>query len=136
MDQARGGIEPAEVTAGIEAVKSFLSAHGSSRFVSTWDPNSNTTRIPNLAGVREMKSNGEIDYFITAEAWPEACGPGSNPRAVAKVLADRGLLLVESERHRAKLKSIPGHIKKARVYHIAPKLLQGDGPESIDDDPF
>ena len=79
---ARGGIEAAEVTNGIAAVRAFLSAQGSSRFEAAWeepprdrDGNPVPPRIANQAGWRKrvILEDGEAwDYLISADAWREA----------------------------------------------------------------
>ena len=119
---ARGGVEPAEVRDGINAVKAFLSANGTSRFLAAWEDRADEARIPNLAGFRR-KVGDSIEYLITTDAWPEIAA-GFDPKSLAAALADRNLLVLPSSGpHRAKMVRIPGHGNR-RVYHISPDLLE------------
>jgi uncharacterized protein (DUF927 family) len=123
----RGGVESSEVREGIRAVQAFLSAHMSSRFLAAWEDNT-TDKITNLAGFRRKNESAEgssWDFYITAQAWPEVA-PGFDPKALAVVLAERGLLLLpEKGPHRAKLLRIPGHGQR-RVYHVPAKILEDE----------
>ena len=121
--EARGGVEPAEVRDGIAAVRTFLSAHGTSRFLPAWDEDSETIRISNLAGFRKNTGDG-VEFYIASEAWPEVAA-GFDPRALASVLAERGFLMKpETGAHRSKVIRVPGHGRR-RLYHISPELLGG-----------
>jgi putative DNA primase/helicase len=122
--EARGGVEPAEVRDGINAVKAFLSAHGTSRFLAAWEDNADAARIPHLVGFRKKTIDGSVEYFVTAEAWPEVAA-GFDPKSLAKILADRGLLIVperELGKHNTVSKTIPG-VGKRRVYHVSAGIL-------------
>ncbi len=125
---ARGGVESAEVKDGIAAVRAFLSAHGTSRFLAAWEDRADETRIHNLAGFRKQVSDGEgsaYDFYVTTESWGEVCA-GFDPKALAATLAKRGLLLKpEKEIHRSKVMRVPGHGRR-RVYHIGASILGGD----------
>jgi uncharacterized protein (DUF927 family) len=126
--EARGGVEPAEVRDGINAVKAFLSAHGTSRFLAAWEDNADAARIPHLVGFRKKTIDGSVEYFITAEAWWSEVAAGFDPKSLAKTLADRGLLVVperELGKHNTVSKAIPG-VGKRRVYHIAAAILDGE----------
>jgi uncharacterized protein (DUF927 family) len=119
--EARGGVEPAEVRDGIAAVRSFISAHGSSRFLPAWEPGADQIRIQNLAGFRRTTDDG-IEYFVPIEAWSEMA-PGFDKQALIKALADRNLLLLpKSGPHRAESIRIPGHGRR-RCYHFSANLL-------------
>jgi putative DNA primase/helicase len=121
-------MEPAEVTGGIEQVRSFISAHGQSRFLSAWDhPGADQMRIPNLAGYRRKTDDG-VEYFVTPTAWNEEVTRDYNSHSLAKAMADRGLLFPENQRCRVKNQRIPGEGLR-RVYHISPKLLEGEQTE-------
>jgi len=126
--EARGGTEPAEVRDGIAAVRAFISAHGMSRFLAAWDDDrADETRIINLAGYRKkvtVGDGGAWEFYVTAEAWGEVTA-GFDPKALASILAERGLLLVpEKGPHRAKLVRVPSHAPR-RLYHLAANLMGG-----------
>jgi uncharacterized protein (DUF927 family) len=123
----RGGVEAAEVREGINAVRAFLSAHVNSRFLDAWNGNA-TEKLTNLAGFRKKCEDGDgWDFFVTTEAWPEVAA-GFDAKALAAVLAERGLLsLPDSGPHRAKKLRIPGYGQR-RVYHILSSIMEhGDG---------
>jgi hypothetical protein len=76
---ARGGVESAEIRNGIYAIRDFVSAHGTSRFLAAWEPtptNSHGDAIPgrifDLAGYREKAGEG-WDFYFTSGGWREAC---------------------------------------------------------------
>jgi putative DNA primase/helicase len=129
---ARGGLEAAEVTNGIAAVRAFLSAHGSSRFEAPWeepprdrDGNPVPPRIVNQAGWRKRVKDGEgaWDYLISADAWREAAA-GFNAGSLARTLVERGYLSPRGDGKSSRNKKIPGHGQR-RVYHISHTLLGG-----------
>jgi hypothetical protein len=122
---SHGGTEPAEVRDGIKAIRAFLSAHGTSRFLAAWEEEK-SDKIVNLAGFRrkvETSDGSSWDYFVTTEAWAEATA-GFDARSLAAVLAKRGLLLLpEQGPHRAKSLHVPSHGRR-RVYHLPAKIME------------
>ncbi len=120
--EARGGTEAAEVQDGIAAARSFLSAHGASRFLPAWETGADAIQIPNLAGFRR-NLNGRVEFFVKTEAWPEVAS-GLDPKALARNLAQRGFLLTQGKGpHRAKVVRVPGK-GVFRVYHLSPSLME------------
>jgi len=126
--EARGGVEPSEVKDGIAAVRAFLSAHGTSRFLAAWEDRADETRILNLAGYRRTVSDGDgsaFDFYITADAWGEVCA-GFDSRALAAALVERGFLKrPEKGEHLSAKVRVPGH-GRPRVYHIGASIFGGD----------
>jgi putative DNA primase/helicase len=125
---ARGGVEPAEIRNGICAIRDFVSAHGTSRFLAAWEPtptNSHGDAIPekiiNLAGYRAKAGDG-WDFYFTSGGWREACA-GLDPKMIAKALAERELLEPQDERHFAKSIRIPG-VGRVRAYHVKSGILE------------
>lgn len=121
---ARGGDGPAEMTNAVSQVRSFLLAHGQSRFLAAWEA---TAVAPqrDLAGFRKRETD-EWDYFVTSSAWKEEVCRGFDGRAVAQHLAERGWLVAPSGgRHRAKSIAVPGN-GKFRLYHIAGSFLEAE----------
>jgi uncharacterized protein (DUF927 family) len=121
----RGGIEAAEIRDGINAVRTFLSAHCTSRFLAPWDDGENG-KIMNLAGFRrkvETSGGPSWDYYLTAGGWAEAC-TGFDAKALAVTLVERGMMSPQDARHRAKSIRIPGHGIQ-RLYHLLAKIMEG-----------
>jgi putative DNA primase/helicase len=87
----RGGGGAAEDKDGVDAVRTFLSAHGLSRFLPAWEPSDFDPKTPNLAGYRKRVNDG-WDFYITSEAWPEVAA-GFNKTALSETLAKHGLLI-------------------------------------------
>jgi putative DNA primase/helicase len=125
---ARGGVESAEIRSGISAIRDFVSAHGTSRFLAAWEPAATNAqgqviaeKIINLAGYRG-KVGESWDFYFTSGGWREACA-GLDPTTIAKALAERGLLEREDAKHLAKKTSIPG-VGRVRVYHVRATILE------------
>jgi putative DNA primase/helicase len=116
--EARGDVGPAEISLGISQVRSFLLAHGMSRFFAAWDEVMDTRlTLRDLAGFRKREGEG-WDYYVTTSAWKEEVCRGFDSRALADHLIERGWLLPPSgERHKAKAVSVPGQ-NKLRLYHV------------------
>ena len=110
---------------GIKAVRAFISAHMTSRFMAAWDPN-HVERLTNLAGYRKKnEATDGWDFYITTGAWPEVTA-GFDPKALAAVLVERGLLTPpDSGQRRTQLIRVPGYGPR-RLYHIPAKILDGE----------
>jgi putative DNA primase/helicase len=120
----RGHTGAAEIHGGIQAVRSFLQAHGLARFVPAWEEEEQT-RIPNpqreVCGYRKQTENG-WDYYINDVGWAEMCA-GFNSKEIAKALIESKALRPNSEGRAKKEVRIPIY-GKARYYHIAASFLQ------------
>ena len=117
---ARGGHDAAEVRDGIEQVRSFLLAHGTSRFIPAWeeaqsDPSSRRGWLPKQVGEG-------WDYYVTTAAWKEVCA-GLDPRRTATMLKQKGYLVGGEGAHLAKSVRVPGNGKR-RLYHIRATFLE------------
>jgi putative DNA primase/helicase len=123
---ARGDIGPAEISHGLLQVRSFLLAHGMSRFLAAWDEGVDLRLAPrDMAGFRKREIEG-WDYYVTPSAWKEEICRGFDSRALADHLIKRGWLLPPSGvRHRAKAVSVPGQ-NKLRLYHVPACFLAAD----------
>jgi putative DNA primase/helicase len=116
--EGRDGIEPAEVRQAIQQVRLFIEQHGDSRFDSLDSPDARP--VLNRAGWR--KGSGEDRrWMIPSENWKEVCA-GLDPKFVAKVLAERGMLERGNDAN-AKVERIDGALK--RVYVVAPRIFDG-----------
>ena len=123
--RARGGSAPAEERQAIEALRSFLQAHGQSRFIAAWGYDEDKRAVHNLAGFRQQPdSNGGWDYYVNSAAWKEVCA-GMDPRRTAAILVAKGYIEPENERHCAKSVRVPGHGVQ-RLYHVRSTLLEDD----------
>jgi uncharacterized protein (DUF927 family) len=129
----RGGIGAGEVIAGIRQVKTFIEAHGSSRFEAIWEGASGDaveTRVQNRAGFRKRAKDGDDetawDYHVLPGVWRDEVCRGRDPQTLAKALIARGLLVPGDGEHHAKSERIPGYGKKMRLYHIPAAILDGD----------
>lgn len=125
---ARGGVEPAEIRNGIRAIRDFVSAHMNSRFMAAWEPKPTNAlgeviaeKIINLAGYRERDGDA-WDFYFTPGAWREALA-GLDPKAIAKALAEKGLLEPGEGRHAAKQIRVPGYGTQ-RLYHVKAAILE------------
>ncbi len=122
---ARGGIEPAEITAAIAQVRHFIEQHGESRFT-PWHGDSNRLTI-NRAGFSRATDDGGTEYYVLPEVWKSEVCAGFDAGMVARTLAERGLLILDTSdgklqsRHR-----LPGNKNPVRCYRLAPSILGGD----------
>lgn len=123
----RGHKGSAEIYGGVEAVRSFLQAHGPARFIPAWEEQE-LTRIPvpqrEVCGFRRQTEAG-WEYYITDAGWAEMCA-GFNKEEIAKALIGRGALRSDQKGKRFKKEMrIPGYAK-ARYYHVAASFLQDE----------
>ena len=121
--ESRGTAGALEPETALAQVRRFLEAHGESRFT-PWDGKEPTRPTINRAGFRRMTGHG-MEYYILPEAWKEICY-GHDPKATARVLAERGHLLTGSEGRLTKTCRLPG-LGLVRVYRLRASLLaEGD----------
>jgi uncharacterized protein (DUF927 family) len=119
--KSRGGIEPAEIRGGIEQVRSFISAHGSSRFLPAWEGGSNQL-AREVAGFRKREGDG-WDYYVTSSAWRDEVCKGYNGSTIAAALQQRGLLAAGEQGRLSSVVRVPGGGSQ-RLYHLHSKLLE------------
>lgn len=122
----RGGTEPAEVRQAVEQVRLFIEAHGESRFEPVDDPEARP--VNNRAGWRKG-SGAAREWMIPSETWKAEICQGLDPKLVARVLAERGMLLRATDGFQP-VRKIGGANK--RVYVLTAKIFDGgDDEESI-----
>jgi uncharacterized protein (DUF927 family) len=129
----RGGMGAGEDIEAVRLVRSFIGAHGSSRFETLGrndDSSPDGTRIINRAGWRRRDITGAWEYLITTDAWRGEVCKGADHGRVAKVLLCRGLLKGdregETQRHTSKQR-IPDH-DPMRVYLVTGNIMaEADG---------
>jgi putative DNA primase/helicase len=123
--QARGGLDATEVREGINQVRSFLAAHGQSRFVPAWESQSGSYAVRDIAGFRKQ-ANDAWDFYVTATAWKDELCRGYDSQSVAKALVTKGWLVSpDGGHHRACQIRVPGHGRQ-RLYHVTSEILEAE----------
>jgi hypothetical protein len=89
------GDDPGEITAAIEQIRTLLERFGDSRFDSL-------TRGPDTRPVSDRLgwvrgTGGERQWLIPPGVWRDVFCQGFDARIVARVLADRGMLLLDAQ---------------------------------------
>lgn len=116
---ARGTIGDAEPEAMRKEVRAFLSAHGESRFTD-WDAGEHAPRTISRAGYRRAGPDGPTFYIETEAFRREVCA-GFDAGAVARVLADAGVLQVAGDGRPTLKMRLPDR-RNTRVYVVTPAL--------------
>jgi putative DNA primase/helicase len=119
----RGGTEPAEVRQAVEQVRLFIETHGESRFEPVGDPEARP--VNNRAGWRKG-SGAAREWMIPSETWKAEICHGLDPKLVARVLAERGMLLRAGDGFQP-VRKIGGANK--RVYVVNSRIFDGGGDE-------
>ncbi|HDR8945437.1 TPA: DUF927 domain-containing protein, partial [Burkholderia vietnamiensis] len=148
----RGGVGNAEATAMLRQVRGFLEAHGDARF--TWVQRAcddHAGKTMHRVGFKRMVSDGravntnreymaeygenmspadaersDIEYLILPEAFRTEVCRGFDHRAVAKVLAEQDVLVLESKSHRPDSKQRCGFPQPIRVYCLRSSIFSLD----------
>jgi putative DNA primase/helicase len=114
---ARGGSEPAEIEAGLTAVRHFIEAHGSSRFA----PCNEADRIvQNRAGFYRPEEGGNT-YLVLPNIWRMDILAGHDAGSIARAMIERGMLKPGPDGKPQRPETIGG--KKQRVYVVLPALF-------------
>ncbi len=127
----RGGIGSAEKYDHLATVRKFIELHGTSRFepMGSMFPTDGAgeplgLRIVNRAGYRQFRSDArDYEYLITPEVWKSEVCKGLDASAVAKTLANLGMMDTEKGRW-TKLVRLPGNATATRVYVVTSKLFE------------
>jgi putative DNA primase/helicase len=135
---ARGGVDAAEVTRGVEQVRAFFQQFGVSRFSEIGrSGEARDDLIRNRAGYRALDRDG--DYFVYPGVFRGEICKGYDPKLMAKRLIEMGLLVAGKDSVTVQ-KRLPGARNPQRVYHIPSSIVADPnsiGSEEIDDDiPF
>jgi hypothetical protein len=112
------------VEQGIERVKDFLMAHGSSRFR---DLSREEDRITNLAGYRDDRNEF---FYLTPAGLKEACG-GHDMKEVARLLHARGVLDATDSGHLTRRVMVRG-VGRVRLYAISREIFDST-PDVVED---
>jgi putative DNA primase/helicase len=123
--EGRGGTESAEERQAMETVRLAIEQHGESRF----EPIGEDARpVNNRLGWR--KGEGvDREWWIPPQVWKDEICAGLNASFVAKVLAERGLLRVQSGRG-FQCKVNLGGDKRVNAYVLTAGILDGGEHES------
>jgi uncharacterized protein (DUF927 family) len=113
----RGGTAPAEVRQAIEQVRLFIESHGESRFQSLDDPNAKP--VSNRLGWRK---GGE--WWIPSQVWKAEICNGFDPKFVAHVLAENGMLRRQGGNVLQCTVNIGGG-NRVRAYVLTANILDG-----------
>lgn len=154
---ARGGAGNQEVETALSQVRHFFELHGESRFT-PWDCicrsckgegvklgddgrsftcltcegagklNPQNTRTVNRAGFRRENNQSETEFYVLPEVFKQEVCAGMDPRFVARVLVERGLICPDQEdgKKPVSLHKPPGMIT-TRFYHFAASILNSEG---------
>ena len=115
----RGGTEPAEIRQAVEQVRLMIEQYGESRF----DPldDANAKPVPNRFGWRKG-SGSERTWMIPPEVWKSEICAGLDPKMVAQILGERGLIERASDGFQP-VRKICGSPK--RVYIVTANIFDG-----------
>lgn len=116
---ARGGSEPAEIEAGLTAVRHFIEAHGSSRFA-PW--NDADRIVQNRAGFYRPEEGGNA-YLVLPNIWRMDILAGQDAGMIARAMIERGMIKPGPDGKPQRPETIGG--KKQRVYVVLPSLFDG-----------
>ncbi len=122
-----GGSGAADTGAAIQQVRSFIEAHGASRFQSAkvrLDEHDDPIpeKVINRAGFRVDDGDGEaVEYLILPEVFRREVCDGFDSRMVARALSERGFLDCQPP-HLTKKPRLP-EVGSVRVYAIGASIL-------------
>jgi uncharacterized protein (DUF927 family) len=122
--EGRGGTEPAEVREAVEQVRLFIEQHGESRFARLDD--SESRPVANRAGWRKG-AGAEREWLIPSTTWRADICHGLDPKLVARVLAERGMLERASDGLQP-VRKIEG--VNTRVYIVKASIFDGGRNET------
>ncbi|WP_244430826.1 hypothetical protein [Methylocystis sp. ATCC 49242] len=118
----RGGTEPAEVRQAIEAVRLAIEQHGESRFEPI-DAGDGWRPMGSRLGWRKG-SGADAQWFIPPEIWKTEICSGLDPKFVAKVLGERGMLDRAGDGWQL-VRKVDG--RNTRVFVVRSTIFEGAG---------
>ena len=123
----RGGVEAGEVTTGIAQVRRFIELHGESRFT-PWGADGEDGNRPtiNRAGFRKPNDEGGVEYYVLPQVWRTEVCAGLDAGAVARTLADRGMLRKRSDKKPQYAVRLPGFTNPVSCYVLTAALFEGE----------
>jgi uncharacterized protein (DUF927 family) len=154
---AWGGVGNKEVEVALSQVRHFFELHGESRFT-PWDStcrscdgegvkpgddgreftcltckgkgklNPQNIRTGNRAGFCRENTQSETEFYVFPEVFKQEMCAGMDPRFVARVLVERGLIYPDKEDGKKPVTSHkPPGMKTIRLYHFAASILDSEG---------
>jgi uncharacterized protein (DUF927 family) len=126
----RGGSGASEEQAGLDQVRAFILAHGSSRFEAWADDDQEpdqSNRVVNRAGFRRLNANNYWEYYIPVATFKGEIARGHDAGRLAKFLARQGLILPDGQGRPSSTHRIPGQ-PVARYYHFDPRIASDSVP--------
>jgi putative DNA primase/helicase len=118
----RGGVEPAEVSAGVAAVRRFIEAHGESRFALFDTRGIDERPVANRAGFRRGQGE-DREWLVLPEAWRSEVAVGHDPGLLARALVERGMMKVGGD-GKPQIKTHIPRLGKARIYILTSRLFK------------
>jgi uncharacterized protein (DUF927 family) len=122
----RGSVGDYEIEQGIAQVRAFLEKHGLSRFETVGEGREvDDEMIHNRAGFRRHTKDGGWQYMALPEQWKAEIAKGHDPRALARAMVERKLIIADAEGKSQRAERIGGRAK--RLYVFAPHILDDEG---------
>jgi uncharacterized protein (DUF927 family) len=118
----RGGIEPAEVSAGIAAVRLFLDLHGASRFEAETDPRFS---VPYRAGFVRKEDDKQV-FYVSPEVWKHEILAEFDVRLITRSMVERGFLKRGPD-GKPQVLTTPPEGGKRRFYGVLAALFEDGG---------
>ena len=124
----RGGNERTEEIRLLHQVRAFFEAHGSSRFTDcTISEHQNKVTI-NRVGFKKKTSDGITYYIVFPEQFKKEICQGYDPRTAANILYKHQIIDKGNDGKFAKPCSIPGELKKKRMYIFTDRVIADHEP--------
>ncbi|CAM2057953.1 putative DNA primase/helicase [Desulfovibrionales bacterium] len=127
--EQRGGTGPAELAAGVEQVRRFFQAHGTSRF-GPWknDNEDRTTSTSNRVGLYRQL-DGIREYFVFPSIFRGEVTAGYDTTTLTKELIRLKLLLPGGTGKSVSTHNPPSIGKPIKLYHFSSAVLGGEGDD-------
>lgn len=119
----RGGTGSHEEEEAIKQVQAFIETHHSCRFQLIGDSYAETDKIINQAGYKRKTLDGKFEFLIFPHTFEKEICKGHNIKLVKKALADRGLLILDSNRKYTKTVRVPQLNASKRFIVLASTIL-------------
>ena len=118
---ARGGSEPAEIEAGLAAVRQFIERHGTSRFAPWIEPD---RIVQNRAGYSRADDGGTA-YYVLPEPWRSDVLGGHDAGMIAREMVRRGMLKATGDGKPQTKQRLPDGSER-KVYVVLPTIFSGE----------
>ena len=115
---ARGGSEPAEIAAGLTAVRQFIERHGTSRFAPWID---HDRIVQNRAGYSRADDGGTA-YYVLPEPWRSNVLGGHDAGMIAREMVRRGMLKATADGKPQTKQRLPDGSER-KVYVVLPTVF-------------